>query len=309
MGQCFALRLLFSMRQKEFDRMHQNHALTRFWQTPTLRNIRRLGSPRIWYRQHTAARRDLPSFIIAGAQKAGTTSLYAYLSCHPQCAASLTKEVHYFDESYQRGENWYRMHFPPVAESLQSTRQSFESSPYYMFDPRVPERVRETLPNVKLIFLLRNPVSRAYSHYQHSVRRGREPLSFIDALEQESRRLAGEHERLLAEPTYHSTAHRHYSYASRGLYADQLSVWFSHFPREQVLVVQAERMFRQPDVVFAEVGAWLGLESWIPSTFKNQNKGRYVDPMTDAARDRLTRYYDEPNERLFDLLGVRYDWR
>ncbi len=288
--------------------MRQNHGLTRLWQSPVIRQTRQMASPGLWYRQLTSHRRPLPRFIIAGAQKAGTTSLFGYLVGHPQCAASLTKEVHYFDRAYQRGTNWYRTHFPVLGND-ETVRACFESSPYYMFDPRVPSRVRELLPNVKLIFLLRNPVSRAYSHYQHSVRRGREKLAFADALEAEPARLAGERARLLESPFAQSNAHRFHSYVARGHYAEQLDEWLKFFRREQMLVVQAERMFKQPREVFAQVLDFLELESWAPDAFGSHNCGRYTEPMSADVRQRLGRQFAEPNARLFDLLGVRYDWQ
>jgi hypothetical protein len=279
--------------------------MTRLWQAPIVRSARHLASPQLWYRQFTAASRPLPRFIIAGAQKAGTTSLFGYLADHPQCAASLTKEVHYFDEAFERGENWYRSNFPlGVGE-----RHCFESSPYYMFDPRVPSRVKQTLPDVKLIFLLRNPASRAYSHYQHSRRRGREPLSFAEAIAAEPQRMAGLHEHLLANPTAHSAPHRHHSYVTRGHYAQQLETWVAQFAREQIMVVQAERLFKQPGEVFADVCRFLELDAWRPREFATHNSGRYHDPMPIEIRQQLTRHFEPANERLFDLLGVRYDWR
>jgi Sulfotransferase domain len=294
--------------------MRQNRLFTRFWHAHAARRARHLASPRLWYRRVTASRRRLPEFVIAGAQKAGTTSLFGYLSGHPRCAASWTKEVHYFDQHFARGENWYRMHFPldtPPSDSYggQATTRCFESSPYYMFDPRVPARMAETLPGAKVIFLLRNPASRAYSHYQHSVRRGREPLSFEAALDAEPQRLAGEHQRLLAEPRYQSDAHRHFSYLARGAYADQLLRWQTLFPPQQLLVIEAERMFKAPREVFGQVLQFLGLEAWMPADFKTRNSGRYTTPMSAAARDRLTRYFAPHNERLFELIGARYDWR
>lgn len=294
--------------------MRQNRLLTRFWQTHTVRQARHFASPRLWYRQLTAPRRTLPEFVIAGAQKAGTTSLFGYLSGHPQCAASMTKEVHYFDKHFARGENWYRMHFPLTAQPRDargghSNWRCFESSPYYMFDPRVPSRMRQTLPGAKVIFLLRNPVSRAYSHYQHSVRRGREPLSFEEAIEAESDRLAGEHQRLLAEAHYQSKAHRNFSYLARGVYVDQLARWQASFSADQLLVINAERLFRKPREAFTEVLDFLGLDPWMPAEFATHNSGRYRTPMSPAARDRLTSYFTPHNERLFDLLGKRFNWR
>lgn len=295
--------------------MRQNRLFTRFWQTHAVRQARHLASPALWYRHFTAHRRGLPDFVIAGAQKAGTTSLFDYLSGHPQCAASLTKEVHYFDQHFARGENWYRMHFPVHGAALSaahgepSKTYNFESSPYYMFDPRVPARMQQTLPRAKAIFLLRNPVSRAYSHYQHSVRRGREPLSFEQAIEAEPARLAGEHERLLAETHYQSDPHRNFSYLARGNYADQLQRWQAHFPADQLLAIEAERMFDQPREVFAGVLEFLGLDDWMPAAFGTRNSGRYRATMSPAARDRLARFFAPHNERLFDLLGRRFAWR
>lgn len=292
--------------------MRTNRSTTRFWHSPAIRQTRQLASPRLWFRYWTAGRRRLPSLVIAGAQKAGTTSLFGYLCDHPQCAPSLTKEVHYFDRNFTRGESWYRMHFPLAGDSLHGIPErsiTFESSPYYMFDPRVPLRMRQSLPDAKVIFLLRNPVSRAYSHYQHSRRRGREPLTFEDAIAAEGARLSDEHERLLQEPNYQSLPHQRHSYLARGIYADQLCRWQAHFPAEQMLVLQAERMFRQPAEVFAEVLEFLGLDRWNPDHFGNRYAGGYQEPMAQETRDQLMRYFAPHNERLFELLGKRYDWK
>jgi len=294
--------------------MSPNSPMTRFWQSPGVRNTRHLASPQLWYRYLTAHRRGLPSFIIAGAQKAGTTSLFGYLKNHPQCAASLTKEVHYFDRNFSHDDTWYRMHFPLDTDgtnkqgSDRRPRLCFESSPYYMFDPRVPARVRALLPEAKIVFLLRNPVSRAYSHYQHSVRRSREPLSFEDAIAAEPERLDGEYERLLADPCYQSAAHQQFSYLTRGIYVDQLLDWQGHFPREQLLVIQAERLFKQPCEAFAGVLEFLGLEPWSPAELGILYSGRYKSTMAPETRQRLAGHFAPHNERLFDLLGTRCDW-
>lgn len=290
--------------------MRSNHPMTRLWQSPALQRTRRLASPRLWYRTLTAAGRGLPQFIIAGAQKAGTTSLFGYLRGHPQCAPSLTKEVHYFDKNFSRGDTWYRTHFPLAAGGPGRSRgpMCFESSPYYMFDPCVPERVRQTLPEAKVIFLLRNPVSRAYSHYQHSVRRGREPLSFQQAIAAEPERLAGEHDRLMADADYQSLAHQQVSYLARGVYVDQLLRWRACFPPGQLLTIQSERMFKRPAEVFAEVLEFLKLDRWTPAEFGNLYSGRYRDPMPPEMRRQLSHYFAPHNERLFELLGARFDW-
>lgn len=291
--------------------MRQNHVFTRFWHSPSVRRARHLASPRLLYRNMTAAVRELPNMLIVGAQKAGTTSLFGYLEQHPQCATSSAKEVHYFDNNYYRGEAWYRSFFPIVAGAKQAakTRITFESSPYYQFEPRVPARIQSLLPEVKLIFLLRNPVSRAYSHYQHNWMRRREPLSFAEALNAEPERLAGEEQRMLADPSYRSHAHQHSSYLARGVYADQLVHWQRYFAPEQMLVLQSERLFRAPQETFTQVLEFLGLDSWRPPAFENLNQGRYKDPLAPELRAQLAAYFAPHNERLYELLGERYDWQ
>ncbi len=124
----------------------------------------------------TAGARRLPDFLVIGAQRAGSTSLFAQLCAHPGVAAPSHKEIHYFDLQSFRGPRWYRSHFPPVASSR--GRITGEASPYYLFHPAVPARVAEALPEVRLIALLRDPVARAYSHYQLSVRDGHEHARF-----------------------------------------------------------------------------------------------------------------------------------
>jgi hypothetical protein len=291
--------------------MKQNHVLTRWWHSKRIRQTRRLASPSLWLRSLTAGLRDLPQFIIAGAQKAGTTSLFGYLEGHPQCRPASTKEVHYFDKNYGRGEIWYRMHFGFSSANSAAAGggiQNFESSPYYMCEPRVPERMKQLLPGVKVIFLVRNPVSRAYSHYQHSVLRRREPLSFEDAIAAEQERLAGEEARLIADPSYMSFAHQHYSYLLRGLYADQLVRWQEHFSPEQMLVIEAERMFQQPADVFDRVLHFLQLDSWQPKTFQNLNAGRYKLPMRPETKEMLAAFFAPHNARLNQFLGWNTSW-
>ncbi len=177
-----------------------------------------------------------------------------------------------------------------------------------MFDPRVPERMRRLLPDAKVIFLLRNPASRAFSHYQHSLRRRREPLTFEAAIAAEPARLAGEHERLLAEPGYQSSAHQHYSYLRRGIYVDQLSRWQAHFSPEQLLVLQSERMFSEPAETLANVLDFLELDHWMPERFGNRYLGGYRATMAPETREQLADYFAPHNEHLFELLNTRYDW-
>ena len=148
----------------------------------------------------------MPDFLIIGTQRGGTTSLYNYLLARPQIAAATRKEVHFFDNNFHRGIPWYRAHFPSLiqgdmAETIRGQRFiTGEASPYYLFHPHAPARAALVVPKAKLIVLLRNPVDRAYSHYCRMVKKGRETLSFEDALAQEEIRTRGEGQRLAADP-------------------------------------------------------------------------------------------------------------
>jgi lipopolysaccharide transport system ATP-binding protein len=249
-------------------------------------------------------RRSLPRLIIPGAMKAGTTSLFAYLEGHPQLAPSLEKEVHYFDMNFHRGPVWYARQFPRgQGHSTVVSPLPFESSPYYLFDPRVPARIRELVPDVKLVILLRDPVDRAFSHYHNNLRLGRENLSFEDAIDAEEERIAGEEERLLSDPQAVSLAHKRYSYLRRGLYAEQLLRWQSCFPEEQLLLVDAGRLFTDPRAVVAEVLAFVGVDPWEPPNFAARNEGRHGEAMQAATRSRLEVFYEPHEQRLSDLIG------
>ena len=248
--------------------------------------------------------RLLPSFLVIGAARSGTSTLFYYLHHHPHVARPATKEIHFFDDNYRRGLGWYRSFFSRSGGGLITG----EATPYYLFHPAVPERVAATLPEVRLIALLRNPVDRAYSHYRKMHRDGKEQLSFEEALDAEERRIAGEEDRLLAEPGYRSRQLHRHAYVARGLYADQLERWFAHFPREQLLVLRAEDFFTRPQDVYAETLAFVGLDPFDPGEFGARNPAprRSLRP---ALRARLEERFAEPNERLARLLGTDLWWK
>jgi hypothetical protein len=260
------------------------------------------------YHQLTGSLRGLPSVLIIGAQKSGTTSLFNYLVRHPDVLPSLRKEVHYFDFNYDRGLKWYRAHFP-YTHQLRRGTLTLDASPYYQVHPLVPQRAAELLPGVKLVALLRNPVDRALSHYQHEVRGGRETLSFAEAIEKEPERLAGEEKRLREDPSYYSYNHHRYSYMQRGLYVEQLRRWVEHFPRSQLLVLQAESLFRAPAEVTGDVYRFLGLPPHKLELKKPFVQVGYDRQMPAELRSKLVNYFEPYNRELFQWLGQEYDWR
>jgi hypothetical protein len=253
----------------------------------------------------TASARRLPDFVVIGAQRAGTTSLYWYLVQHPDIASAYTKEIHYFDRHHARSVRWYRAHFPRDGRG----RITGEATPYYLFHPQVPARLAGALPDVKLIVVLRDPVDRAYSHYWHSRRFGRESLSFEAAIEAEPKRLEGETERLAADPHYASPSHEWFSYQARGRYADQLAAWMRHVPRDRFLVIESEELFRAPARVLEATTRFLGLPPMPSIRVERRNGGPAVPPMAETTRRELRERFRPHNERLFALLGRTFAWR
>ncbi len=259
----------------------------------------------IGIRQYIPGREPLvPSFLIVGAQRSGTTSLQKYLQQHPGFVAPVRKEVHYFDRHYARGLDWYLSHFPQHRDGAISG----DATPYYLYHPLAAGRAGQQLPNAKIVVLLRDPAERARSHYQHEVAKGCEDLSLEAALDAEPSRLEGEVERLISDGTYQSYAHQHHSYVSRGRYLEQLLRWEAVYGRDQVLVLTSEDLFADPQSTLATLLEFLGLEPFALRDAKIHNS--YVKrPISDAVFDRLTRELHDDNVRLYDHLGRDLGWR
>jgi len=246
-------------------------------------------------------------FIIIGAQRCGTTSLYNYLIAHPNISSALNKEVHFFDIKYNKGINWYWKQFPSVSEKVNSNEKSItgESTPYYLFHPLTAKRVFKHLPKIKLIVLLRNPADRAYSHYSHAVRMENESLSFDQAIKKEPERLKGEEEKIFQGQ--YSSNHQKLSYLSRGIYADQLERYLKLFKKEQMLILKSEEFFASPQQILNRVFSFLGISNFELSDFEKFNFGNNP-PLDEKTRNFLTEYFRSHNERLSKLLGSDFGW-
>jgi hypothetical protein len=225
---------------------------------PLSRRVRHVAARRL----HALRRgeRELPSYLVVGAKRAGTTSLDEYVVDHPLVLRGLVeKGCRYYDVNYAKGPAWFRSHLPLSADVDRLEQQLGarpivgESSPYYCYHPEAPARIAADLPDARLLLLLRDPVQRAWSHYRYEVARGFEDLDPDQALAAEAGRLAQ------ADAAAAAFSHRHHSYVGRSRYAEQLRRLHDHFPAEQVLVVQSERLFADPEATMAEVFDHLGL--------------------------------------------------
>jgi hypothetical protein len=244
-----------------------------------------------------------PSFVIIGAQKAGTTSLYDYLGRVPGIRSARRKEVHYFDENHQRGRSWYASQFPLTPRPGRERWITGEASPYYLLHPHAPVRLAAELPAAKLIVMLRNPVDRAYSAWSMRREMGIESRTFEQALDYERAFFPSEDAALRADPRRDTRAHRLSSYAVRGLYLDQLRAWEAQVPRERIHVMLSERLFADPDSELGALHAFLGVPASPAVSFPSSNVGRY-DGMAPGTRARLDAEFHEPNAALAEHLAV-----
>lgn len=263
----------------------------------------------------TADLRQLPSFILVGAQRTGTTSLYRALMSHPAIhQANFHKGVNYFDINYHRDFSWYRGHFPTSASLSMRSRGSsadpvtFEASGYYMFHPCAPERIARHLPDVKILAMLRDPIERAFSAHKHELARGFETEPFERALDLEDERLEGQEARMVSDAGYQSFSHRHHAYTRRGHYADQVNRILRHFPASQVHLVESESFFERPEHTYGQVLDFLGLPAVMPARFDRWN-ARPSSPMADGTRSRLRSHFESHDEALAGLLGRAPAWR
>lgn len=262
----------------------------------------------------TAGLRALPDFVVIGGQRCGTTSLFKHLAEHPQVLRpGIEKGVDYYSLHSTQSLDWYRAHFPLRGPARMRTLRwgppsVFEACTYYMFHPQAIERMAVDLPQAKLVAMLRDPVERAFSAYKHEFARGFETeADFERALDLEDERLAGEVERMAADPDYESHAHRHHAYRRRGQYVEQLRRVLEHYPAEQLLVCDSESFFAAPEREYARILDFLELKSFTPQRF-DQHNARPSSPMPGGSRERLANHYRPYDEELADLLGRRPGW-
>ncbi|MGZ4536475.1 MAG: sulfotransferase domain-containing protein [Nocardioidaceae bacterium] len=263
----------------------------------------------------TSSARMEPSFLIVGAQRCGTTSMFKTLRQHPAVLApALQKGIHYFDKNYDRGPGWYRSHFPLRASAARAEGKvgvvpvTGESSPYYMFHPLAAERIAHDLPRVRLVVLVRDPVERALSAYTHEKARGYETETFERALELEPERIAGEAERMRADVTYDSFYLQHNAYLTRGQYVEQLERLERLVGRDRIHVVDSQEFFERPAPAFAEVLEFLGLPAFDGAVFEQHN-ARPRSPMDPDLAARLDEHFRLYDERLEEWLGRPPGWR
>jgi hypothetical protein len=285
-----------------FVRRLKRHPAYRVWTTPfdlvkdSLTGSWRLATQRV---------RHLPTTVIVGAQKAGTTQLYAYMVKHPRCYGAAEKEVDYFSKHPKRPVAWYRSRFPWRGRVLRRQGHVVEASPSYLPTPSALRKMQAVLPNARVIAILRDPVSRAFSHYQHKKTRHLESRSFAEAVEEEIR--------TNAFPAQWGVALRDdaapmLGYVARGYYALQLELLGKMYRRNRVLVLDSASLFADTAATCNRVFDYMGLEGFDVEPGKVYNRGFYQEKIDPRVADRLREHYRPYDEMLEELLGQSFGW-
>lgn len=248
-------------------------------------------------RRHKIERLD---FILAGAQKSGTTALHYFLSKHPDITMGDQQEIHFFDNDamFASGAHYEQLHkhYPLLAPS----KIAGDCTPSYIYYEPVAQRIWKYNPKIKFLIILRNPVDRAFAHWNMQRFKGREPLDFFDAVREEQTRIAG-------APAAEA---RRFAYVDRGFYGRQLERLFNFFPREQVKVVKFEEFREHQRETLASIFSFLDCKPlrWVRS--KDRNVVPYERAMNWEERIFLYNLFAEEIANVEQMLGWDCsDWK
>jgi hypothetical protein len=257
-------------------------------------------------RKLTAPLRALPDFLIVGAMKSGSSSLYSWMAAHPLIERSLIKEPNYFAARDRRSLIFYRRFFPLALPLRLRGALTMEASPGYLYHPAVPRRIREQLGNRRIIAILREPVARSVSHYKHLLTHAGETRSLEKMLAEVPPRDEG-YVYTREDPCGWSLRPHNRDVVARSIYDVQLRRYIETFGRQNLHVIFLEELAEEPQRVLDEAFRFVGLEPAPIDTGRVWNRGYELEiaPETIA---HLQRRFAEPNARLGELLGRRLPW-
>jgi len=264
------------------------------------------------FRFLTSSFRHLPHFLIIGTSKAGKHSVLSYLNQHPDIKSGTKHNVgvYYFDTAFEyKSLAWYKSHFPTKFSKFKIIG---EASGTYLNHPLAPERIKKTLPHAKLINFFRNPVDRAYSAYNHSSKFGWEHSSFDVAIESEIERInimKDNPESVINNMV--PVNYLQFSYLRHGHYASNLKKWFNYFKKNQFMHFSTEDLDQNYDEIMNSLFVFFNLSKINLKKEDRKNigvgKGKYP-PMNEKTRNFLIDYYKPHNEKLYNLIGKKFDW-
>jgi len=290
------------------------------------RTILEPNYPELIHQAWTERRKHPPNFLIIGVWKCGTTSLYHYLSQHPQILPAVAKELHYFtgETHWQQGENLtYLDYFPPIEHP---SYQTGEATPGYIIQPHLAKSLRHWFPDLKIIILLRNPVKRTISDFYQRQATSNPTFAqtldgvthidlakvddIADQLYTDLKTGTSWLQSLLKQQTIYQTdislnLARNLAFSQ---YIRYLPQWFEQFPREQILVLRSEDLFQNPPATLQQIYTFLGLEHHPLPEYRNLNPRNY-NAISPELHQQLTEYFRPYNEQIEDYLGQKFNYQ
>jgi len=252
----------------------------------------------------TASNRVLPNFIIIGTVRSGTTSLYYNICEHPSVLPAAYDEIGFFDSNFHLGIDWYRSMFPTEKKMEEIKKDTGfaitgEDTPFYFWKKEVVDRIFQALPDVKIIAIFRNPVDRAYSNYNLGIRKNTEKLTFEETIEEETR--------FLENHTFRDAVDGRRSYLSKGMYENQIKLWFNIFPRKQIHMLSTEDMQQKPKQELLKIFRFLEIPEYTIKNPQKQKLAKYEE-MNVETRKKLLDFYKPYNEDFFQIIQQRFNW-
>jgi len=259
----------------------------------------------------TSSFRVSPNFFVIGGVRCGTTSLYHYLGQHNCIKQAAYDELGYFDDNFHLGLNWYRSLFPTkfMQKKIESEYKKFltyDVTPFYIYNPLVVDRIFKFSPNAKIIAVLRNPIDRAYSNYNSKMQaEGDTKTTFEEIINPEIEIIEKNKKNI---DDYAFLVNTFYELLlARGFYAKQLEFWFKKFPRKNILLISSEELATNTDKTISEIFEFLEVPIQKISDLTKQNVIKYPK-MKDSTREILINFFKPYNEKLFGMLGRRFNW-
>ena len=259
----------------------------------------------------TSRFRSLPKFFVIGGVRCGTTSLYHYLGQHNCIKQAAYDELGYFDDNFHLGLNWYRSLFPTkfMQKKIENQYKKFltyDVTPFYIYNPLVVDRIFKFSPNVKIIAALRNPIDRAYSNFNNRLQQLNDTKTIFEDMVNNEIEIIKKKEKDTKDDAFLVNTFYELDLA-KGFYAEQLRLWFEKFPKKNILLISSEDLSTDTNRIISEIFEFLEVPKQEISDLTKQNKIKYPK-MRDSTREILIDFFKPYNEKLFDMIGKRFDW-
>ncbi len=243
---------------------------------------------------------DKVNFLIAGTQKGGTASMHKYLKQHHKICVSDKKEIHFFDrnkfftadQDIAQNYKFYHTHFSPKPHH----KFFGEATPRYMYDEESIKRISEYNADMKFIILLRNPIERAYSHWNMMRDMGFEKKDFSTVIKEE----------IVEIKASIPKKNRKHSYIDRGFYSEQLKILWSYFPKENICIVNSSDLQQEPLIALNKVFDFLNIPKRSDIKTKALNKREYLSPISKENQRLLSEIFKHDIEELENYLKADY---